>query len=1030
MSNAHSVFTTWHGPAGAASAAAGPVAAGKCVVLHDLWANGGHKYHLFRGESIRDAVQLVEAYIRSIPAGQSRNYNEVIPADAPQKFKFDIDYPVNNDADYNEALGRLRRFIGEIVDASKAVYDELYGESLLSSDFVICESNHPEEKSKVSAHIILKRMAPDAIEVCGFSREVVERLSPGAKSLVDTGVNAGTLHNLRIAGCCKDNSRRVKRLPKGATLFDSLVLTPCAPIPHRAFERDDMDAQMPSASDLDGDICGAAVREIIEATKARWGPYQAPLKCVGRTIVFSRLRASQCDLCGREHTHDNTYQLKVRRVGQSAEIHECCRRQPGVLGPCIARLCPRPSTNPATSTAEQQPPPPIRRMRYDSDRMENYPFPARTMFVKAPMKLGKTKELSRYIAANFPRTSDRRPIVFVSFRQMFSSAIRRSFPDFAVYSDIKGPLVAERLIVQVESLHRINPATYGRPALVILDESESIIDQLDSGLSSEQAYDFAVFQWLIAHSESLIAMDAFLSERTLRVIERMRGLDGAVIVENTNRNATADSYYITSNRDLWLAALYASLDAHLPVAIPTNSATEGRLLAQLLADRYPTARIKFYSAETLASVRKRDLANVDEAWRDLDVLIYSPTITAGVSFEVPRFARIFGYFSDLSCPAQTCVQMMGRIRNVALHQSIICISANPSSLPETKAAILDYMATRKWALLNEIGAGSLPVEFDAAGRPSLPDSPFAEMKIQNMVARNKSKNDFERVFRGLITAGGAAVAELIQPAWRAIFGDSVPFPTDAALTDISGGHKGVGGFIKAARHAAIAAADTIDGTTANTIQAKSKAGADVPESERMALEKFRIASTYGVPDEAIHAGFVETYGDKGVRKRFRNLSRLVRATRGTQVGDEVSLAAVRRTEREFLRGLNGAEAADIRELAFAYSYEAHRLACGLAQACGFVGPLDPQLVPCIVLAANLTAALPAIQKASKQIAAEFKFVSIPRLWTLDAALKITREVLREHYAVELVKCGQNYRLELDPIFAIRDGRVMTETGPP
>ncbi len=48
-----------------------------------------------------------------------------------------------------------------------------------------------------------------------------------------------------------------------------------------------------------------------------------------------------------------------------------------------------------------------------------------------------------------------------------------------------------------------------------------------------------------------------------------------------------------------------------------------------------------------------------------DVLIYSPTITAGVSIEVEHYDVLFGIFTDKSCNAYNAAQMLGRVRNIS-----------------------------------------------------------------------------------------------------------------------------------------------------------------------------------------------------------------------------------------------------------------------------------------------------------------------------------------------------------------------------
>jgi len=76
-----------------------------------------------------------------------------------------------------------------------------------------------------------------------------------------------------------------------------------------------------------------------------------------------------------------------------------------------------------------------------------------TLLVHAMMKMGKSKGLLNLDREHFSGAGMRK--VILSFRHTFSSEIKDKFPDFTLYSDVKGPLKQERLIVQVESLHRL-----------------------------------------------------------------------------------------------------------------------------------------------------------------------------------------------------------------------------------------------------------------------------------------------------------------------------------------------------------------------------------------------------------------------------------------------------------------------------------------------------------------------------------------------------------------------------------------------
>ena len=56
---------------------------------------------------------------------------------------------------------------------------------------------------------------------------------------------------------------------------------------------------------------------------------------------------------------------------------------------------------------------------------------------------------------------------------------------------------------------------------------------------------------------------------------------------------------------------------------------------------------------------------MSEAWDDVDVLVYSHTCSAGVSYDkVNHFHKLFGVFSNGSCSPRDFHQMLKRVRKI------------------------------------------------------------------------------------------------------------------------------------------------------------------------------------------------------------------------------------------------------------------------------------------------------------------------------------------------------------------------------
>ena len=70
---------------------------------------------------------------------------------------------------------------------------------------------------------------------------------------------------------------------------------------------------------------------------------------------------------------------------------------------------------------------------------------------------------------------------------------------------------------------------------------------------------------------------------------------------------------------------------------------------------------------------KEKFIHYKEEWKKIDLLIYSPTIEAGVDFDVEHFDLCFGSMSNKSTSARAFSQMLHRVRQLKKNQMMIYI---------------------------------------------------------------------------------------------------------------------------------------------------------------------------------------------------------------------------------------------------------------------------------------------------------------------------------------------------------------------
>lgn len=176
------------------------------------------------------------------------------------------------------------------------------------------------------------------------------------------------------------------------------------------------------------------------------------------------------------------------------------------------------------------------------------PYPFRdwdTIAVQSQMGTGKTVQLFDVIKAY-----DR--ILVLSARRSYSAFIKSELLtmelQFVNYMDVKGHLSGyNKLILQVESLHRISWA-YEPYDLVVMDESESLLFQMNSTGTHRDYHkeNYDMLERVVRDAKKVIAMDAFVTDRTLFFLDTMRVSESVFVysesVSTLLENSTRDVY--------------------------------------------------------------------------------------------------------------------------------------------------------------------------------------------------------------------------------------------------------------------------------------------------------------------------------------------------------------------------------------------------------------------------------------------------------------------------------------------------------
>jgi predicted metal-binding protein len=341
--------------------------------------------------------------------------------------------------------------------------------------------------------------------------------------------------------------------------------------------------------------------------------------------------------------------------------------------------------------------------------------------IKSPYGSSKTQLIKRVIEKYNPEK-----VLWLSFRQTLSDDIENNFKDLDFKHYQTSKLNVNRLIIQEESLLKLQSYedvieaedgvienithTYD---LIMLDEVESLLNQYHSQATfgSKTKETFEYLEQLLYKSKNIISLDGDLGDRSKCFLMKF---DNYLFLENQHKNNNK-TITVYNSREKVDEEMFDLLKMKKKIAIASMTSKDATDYKNLISEKFPKLKIGIYISTTDCK-SKKDLKNVIEKWGELDVVIYSPTITAGVSFDLKKyFYKIFGVISCGSCSQRDFFQMLARIRYpesndiTVFNNGITGDSSYYFTFEEVKNAMIE---TRKLKIIYKDGKSRQDIDFD------------------------------------------------------------------------------------------------------------------------------------------------------------------------------------------------------------------------------------------------------------------------------------------------------------------------------
>ena len=296
----------------------------------------------------------------------------------------------------------------------------------------------------------------------------------------------------------------------------------------------------------------------------------------------------------------------------------------------------------------------------------------KTLAIHSPMNTGKTR-LNEQICNEFGF----KRILMVSYRQSLTNDLYGSFSKLGFKSYIDGFYNANRIICQIESLHKLNQTIFdgyylddiAEYDLIIIDEIESILNHFRSTTIKDKEDTFNLFRDIIYNSKKLLVLDGDFNNRSFDFISFF---GKSIILENQIQKNKKHFIY-TNNRHKFDVQIDNDLKEGKNIVICSMSSR--------LATHYYNKYCKLYKSILHCGKSddklKNELKNVGTFWSQKRLIIYSPSIEAGVNFDIEHINKIYVILSNKSTSQRGLIQMMGRIRKLEDNNILIYMNNLP-----------------------------------------------------------------------------------------------------------------------------------------------------------------------------------------------------------------------------------------------------------------------------------------------------------------------------------------------------------------
>jgi len=246
--------------------------------------------------------------------------------------------------------------------------------------------------------------------------------------------------------------------------------------------------------------------------------------------------------------------------------------------------------------------------------------------------------------------------------------------DFINYQDVKSSKIHDKKVVcTVNSCSRIHMGLCGEIArqldIVIIDEVEEVLSTLTGTqalFAKESMHMFEALRLQLQSAKLVVIADAYCSEASIETLVALMDIhDQEVQVVEHEYIDPEQSFAFADTQNEIDHKIMNLLKNKKRLAIPCTAKSDVLALEKRIRKKYPELTVITHHADSDPQEKQKILSDVNTHWANANVVIYSPCVSSGVSFDlVDHFDHVVLVARSVPGIGYTqLLQMMHRVRN-------------------------------------------------------------------------------------------------------------------------------------------------------------------------------------------------------------------------------------------------------------------------------------------------------------------------------------------------------------------------------